>query len=304
LAARRSEDRLAPVVGCVVGLLAGVGAGLLQHASYSSTSTVVVEVQGLPAPGSMGPTGADVATTVAALATSNTAVDNVAQAQHLSSSAVRDHLRASVVDRTALVRLRYSDRSRTRAEAVVHEAGTVLRALAVSQFAAGPRKLTVAEVDPPRTRRDSRPVLRDALLGALIGAAAGFLVLLARRERVRPPVRTGSGDSPRDTAEPPPPPEEPVPLEPQPVRPAPPPRAAEPPAPPAGPPREVPELAAVRRALAEHGHEFDQDEVTFWEAYVGGLEAQAVDGRLPERLRALIPDVFGPLLARGSDSQA
>jgi hypothetical protein len=62
----------------------------------------------------------------------------------------------------------------------------------------------------------------------------------------------------------------------------------------------VPELVAVRRALAEHGHEFDPDEVTFWEAYAGGLEAQAVDGRLPERLRALIPDVFGPLLARAN----
>jgi hypothetical protein len=290
LFARRSDAaRLAPVVGCALGLLAGAGVALVQHASYTSTSTVVVGVQGLPAAGAMGPTGADVAATVAALARSGTAIDNVAAAEHLDASTVRSHLRASVVEDAALVRLRYTDRSRDRAAAVVQEAGSVLRALVVSQFASGPRKLSVAQVDPPRTKRESHPVGRGALLGALIGAAAGFLVGRIRRERpaAAAPAEPGPGDCPRDPAEPPlPPAAELAPLEPEPVRPR--------------GPREVPELVAVRRALAEHGHEFDPDEVTFWEAYAGGLEAQAVDRRLPERLRALIPDVFGPLLARAN----
>ena len=285
-------------MGCVLGLLVGAGVALAQHASYTSTSTVVVEVQGLPATGA--PRGADLAATVAALATSGTAVDNVAAAQQLDASTVRSHLRASVLDGTALVRLRYTDRSRDRADAVVQEAGSVLRALVLSQFASGPRTLTVAQVDPPSARRRSHPVGRGALLGALIGAAVGFLVIRVRREgpAAVAPAQPGPGDSPRDLAEPPPPAAEPAPLEPEPVRPRPVAPSAAP------PPREVPELVAVRRALAEHGHEFDPDEVTFWEAYAGGLEAQAVDGRLPERLRALIPDVFGPLLARANAPEA
>jgi hypothetical protein len=274
-------------VGCALGLVIGAGVALAQHATYTSTSTVVVEVQGLPATGA--PRGADLATTVAAVATSNTAVENLATAEHLSTSTVHDHLRASVVDGTALVRLRYSDPSRSRAEAVVQEAGSVLRAIVLSQFASGPRKLTVAQVDPPHSRRGSRPVGRGALLGAALGALAGLLVTRVPRGRPGAPApeRTGPGDRAEPAL---PPVAEPAPLEPEPVRPR----------PAAPPPREVPELVAVRRALAEHGREFDPDDVTFWEAYAGGLEAQAVDGRLPERLRALIPDVFGPLLARAS----
>ena len=63
------------------------------------------------------------------------------------------------------------------------------------------------------------------------------------------------------------------------------------------PPREASgRVADLRRMLAAHRDEFDPDQIVSWEASLGALEAQSVDGELSPALESLALELFEPLL--------
>ena len=263
-----------PVAGglAFAGCLVGVVVGLLESPPYRATTTLVVQRHGAPA----------AVPTVAALATSDAVVGNVASAMHLGPAAVRSHLHVSVVSRTALVRLQYDDASRLRAEQLAQQEASVLQAIVAARFG---RNLTVAVVDPPRSVRLGRPVFGDALLGALVGAVLGLVleagILFRPWPQLKPagrPARVPRAVASDPTPVPPPPESERVPepeLRPEPTR---------------------GRVAELRTALEARRNEFDLDQVVVWEAYLDAFAPQEVNGHLPPNLEGLARDVFEPLL--------
>jgi hypothetical protein len=230
-------------------------------ARYHAEATMVAELSGLPAAPTDAVDAKPLVATVAKLATSDTVVENVAGALGSSPSAVRSHLRASVVPGTALFRLSYEDGSKIQAARVVEQAAAVVSSLITTRFAGSSRRLTAVVTDPPRTSRVEPPWRRNGLLGALAGALAGtgWLVLSRRRERPEPALESEI------------------------------PAVAAPLAAPAL-------LAQVRAALAVRGAEFDDAQVLKWEAYLDELEGQAAGGPLPGHLEELAAGFFAPLL--------
>jgi capsular polysaccharide biosynthesis protein len=250
----------ATVAGCIVG---GFFA-LAQSPGYRATTTVLVEAHGAPA----------TLPTVAALATSDTVIGNVADAVHGDADSIRPHLRAQVVPGTALVRIEYDDADRARALLVAQQEATVLEAIVAARLGSATR---ASIADPARATRRGRPVARDVLLGGVLGLVLGLGGVVAVRRR---PV----------VAAPPPAEREPEP-EPAPVE--------EPPPPPPPPVRRAPGRVAELRALvAKRGAEFSADQVAEWNGYLEALAAQEVDGELPPNLDGLARDVFAPLLER------
>jgi hypothetical protein len=289
----------------VVGFLAGGAILVAQSPPYRATTTLVVEVHGVPA----APTANDVVPTVAALVVSDVVVENVAAAGHLDFFAVRAHLHGSVVPGTALIRIGYDDASAVRAQQLAQEVSSALQAVVAARFGS---RLTVAVVDPLRSARRGRAWLRDALLAVLAGTVLGFASEMAlayrpRRRAARPRPRVtaraapaAARRKPKSTPEPAPvakaepvPKAEPV-LKAEPV-PKPVPKPVPEPVPVPDPAGRVVEL---RRLLAARRDEFDADQVVMWEAYLEALEAQTVDGKLPPALESLALGVFEPLLER------
>lgn len=274
----RSPAPLAAGLAVSVFLIAG-GVALAHSSPYRATTTLVVQVHGVPAP-----TAADAVPTIAALVASDLVVENVATALHLQATAVRSHLHGSVVRGTALVRIGYDDPAAVRAQQLAQEASSALQAVVAARFGS---RLTVAVVDPPRSSRHGRPLLRDILLAVLAGTlagSAGELALTLRRRR--DPARSKPRAAPQPALEPV------VPgLKPKP-EPKPPPPQQKPPAAPSG------RIVELRRALLARRDEFDSDQVVAWEAYLDALEAQVVDGELPPALESLALGVFEPLLER------
>jgi hypothetical protein len=273
----------------VVGFLIGGAIAISHSQPYRATTTLVVEVHGVPS----GPTAGDAVPTIAALAVSDLVVENVAAAMHLDFFAVRSHLHGAVVPGTALIRIGYDDAAALRAQQLAQEASSALQAVVAARFGS---RLTVAVVDPLRSSRLGRPWLRDllfALLAAMIAGFAGELAVTLRRPRRAPawsvppaaPQPAVRAVVPRPEPEPEP---EPV-AEPEPLPEAEPVREPEPVPEPAG------RVAELRLALSARRDEFDLDQVAVWEAYLDALEAQTVDGELPPALEGLALDVFEPL---------
>jgi hypothetical protein len=104
---------------------------------------------------------------------------------------VRDHLRASAVGRSALVRVRYRDTDELRAARVAQQAASVLQAVAAPRLGS---RVVVEVVDPARATRASRPWAADLMLGALAGAAAAFVLPVVRRRAPAAPPAHGRAD--------------------------------------------------------------------------------------------------------------
>jgi capsular polysaccharide biosynthesis protein len=244
---------------CVaIGCAAGVVIALVATPTYRAAATMVVEVQGLPASPSTMVDAKSLVPTVAALATSDTVVQNVAAALRLPESRIRAHLRAKTLDGTALFRLSYDDRSRIEALRVDERAASVVTLLVVSRFSGGNLRLSTAVTDPPRTTKVGAPWLRDGLLGLLAGALVGGAVLAAAALRRREAA-------PEAVPEPEPEPE--------------------------------PELLPrVRAALAVKGAELDEAQLVRFETYLEELEAQAAIAPLSPQLERQAAGFFAPLL--------
>jgi hypothetical protein len=212
--------------------------------------------------------------TVAALAASDAVTGNVANALGVSPGSVRSHLHVSTVPSTALVRIQYDAGDRLRAQQFAQQEASALEAIAAARLGG---VVSLSVVDPPRSARQSRPVLADALWGGLIGALVGLIagsVRWFRREPRREPEPVPGTDPVPGTevaAAPPP-------AEPELVRESP--------------------LGELRRGLEEHRDEFSIDQVVEWEAYLDAFEAQVVDGELPPSVAGMAQDVFEPLRER------
>ena len=259
--------------GCVVG----IAVALSQSPLYRATTTVVVTVHGVPAV----PTAKDAVPTIAALAAGDVVVENVAAGMHLGAGSVRSHLRATVVGRTALIRLSYDDAQDVRARQLAQESASALLAVVSARFGS---RLSVAVVDTLHSSRLGRPWFDDALIGALAGALLG-VAWQSRRLIRRPAVgarrkRVVAAAAPGTQRSPPPPP------------------VVAPVAAPVAMPAQVGRIAELRQELAERRGEFDLDQVVTWEAYLDALELQAVDGELPPSFDGLMRDVFEPLTGR------
>ena len=167
---------------CVaIGCAAGVVIAFLSAPTYRSSTTLVVEVRGLPAKPSTMVDAKSLVPTVAALATSDTVVENVAASLRLPAAEIRSHLHAKAMAGTALFRLWYDDSSLLRAARVAERAASVVTLLVVSRFSGGSLQLGAAVTDPPRTTKLGAPWLRDGLLGLLAGACLGAAALLVPR---------------------------------------------------------------------------------------------------------------------------
>jgi hypothetical protein len=248
--------------GCAVaGLVIGAAVGLLNAPPYRATTTLLVKSHNVPV----------ALPTVAALATSDAVTGNVANALGVSPGSVRSHLHVSTVPSTALVRIAYDAGDRLRAQQFAQQEASALEAIAAARLGG---VVSLSVVDPPRSSRQSRPVLADALWGALIGAVVGLIAEWVRRFKREPRPALVPGT---DLAPAPPPEPEPEP-DPAPVRASP--------------------LAELRRGLEEHRDEFSIDQVVEWEAYLDAFEAQVVDGELPPSVAGMAQDVFEPLRER------
>jgi len=172
---------------CVaIGCAAGVVIAFVSAPAYRATTTMVVEVRGLPAAPSTMVDAKALVPTVAALASGDTVVENVAASLRLPAATVRSHLRASAVKNTALFRLWYDDSSKTRAARVAERAASVVTLLVVSRFSGGSLQLAATVTDPPRTSKVAAPWRKDGLIGLLAGAVLGAVVLVLPRRRPAP----------------------------------------------------------------------------------------------------------------------
>lgn len=261
----------APLAGgaAVAGLVAGAVVGLAQSPGYRATTTLIAQAHGSPV----------LLPTVGALATGNAVVGNVASALGLSADEVRRRVRVSLVPRTALVRVQADAGTALRAQQLAQQEATALEAIGSARLGAGVR---IAVVDPATAARRGKPVLADALWGALIGLFAGLALDWGRRLVAAPPQTVSGTETVSPTV---------------PDAPAPEPAAEPAPPPPPSPPPPSP-LAALRSGLAAHRDEFGADQVAEWEAYLDAFEAQVVDGALPAHIKGMAEDVFAPLQDR------
>jgi capsular polysaccharide biosynthesis protein len=278
-----------PLLGVAVGLLAAAVVTLLQESTYRADASIVLVRAGQP-PGSDP-----------ALAQATEAAAELFDSRAVAESAIRnlglDETPSGLVDRldvdaqegSSLLRISATAPSAEEARRTAQEASEVATVLFNDRFA----PQTVASIWEPASAEPGRisPTWsRNLALGALIGALAGFgLVLLGQRER-----------APRPDAEPAPKPM----LEP---------RAAAAPRPdpqpesdaraPSTGPFVLPgfgqwTIADVERLLAEQGPAFPelQDELQLYLETFRGVAGP--DGHLPGDVDLVLEDVFAPLLAR------
>lgn len=259
----------------VAGCIGGGAVALLQATSYRATTTLLVQVRGAPA----------AVPTVAALATGDSVIGNVASATRLTPGTVRDHLHVSRLAGTALVRLAYDDANRLKAGQVVQEEATVVEAIVADRLGSTVR---ASIVDPAHTTRLAPPLGADALVGASIGLLLGAAgVGVARtRSRPAPSIEPAVAQAAPPVQQQPPPPTVPQPDVPPP-----------PPVPPSPPPPRS-RVAELRQLVAQRGAEHSADQLAEWHGYLEAFAQQEVDGELPPGLELLARDVFAPLLER------
>jgi len=179
-------------IGCAVGVVIA----FVSAPTYRATTTMVVELRGLPAAPSTMVDAKALVPTVAALASGDTVVENVAASLRLPAATIRSHLHASAVKNTALFRLWYDDSSMTRAARVADRAASVVTLLVVSRFSGGSLQLSAAVTDPPRTTKLSAPWRKDGLIGLLAGAVLGAVVLVLPRRRPAPAAAVADPEPP------------------------------------------------------------------------------------------------------------
>ena len=281
----------APLIGAAAGLLAAGVVTLLQDATYRADASLVLVQQGRP-PGS-DPRLAAAAKTAAELfdtrAVAASAIENLGLDE--SPDELVDRLDVESEPGSSLVRIEVEAESKELARRTAQEVAEVSSVLFNDRF--GPE--TVGSVwEPASAEVDavSPDPARNLVLGALVGALAGWIPLpLGRRRPARPPRRdrpsappaasTGSvpGSVPRPAPAPVPPPE------------------------PITGPFVMPgfgewTIGDVDRLLAEQGSAFPERREEL-EVYADTLRSVAdADGRLQGDLDLVIEDVFGDLIAR------
>ena len=283
------------LAGAVVGLVAAAVFTLLQEPTYRADASLVLVREGQP-PGS-DPELAEAAEAAAELlegrAVAASALTNLGLDE--SAGAFAERIDAEAEPESSLVRLHVEAGSEEQARRAAQEVAEVSTVLFNDRF--GPQ--TVASVwDPADSDPDrvSPTPARNLALGALLGALAGWALLLLGRRQPRAP------QAPRPAAP-----------EPAPVATGPVPgtdpgtRPVEPPAPVAAGPFVMPAfgewtIGDVERLVAEQGNAFPerQEEI---ELYLDTFRSVAgPDGRLPGDVDLVIEDVFADLIARaGSD---
>lgn len=277
---------LLPIAGAatVAGSLVGGTLALLEGPVYRAATTMLVEVHGAPA----------AVPTVAALATSDSVVENVSSEIHVSAGRLRHHLRVGVVSGTALIRIEYDDRDGVKAIQTVQQEATVLESIVAARLGGSTR---VSVADPPRAFRLGRPVAGWTLSGGALGLAFALAGSLLLKVRERPPASETSAKQPPRRATPP----AAVPVA---VPAASPPAAASvaaaapPPARPPVAPAPAGRVAELRALVAARAKDFSADQVAEWDGYLAALSDREIDGRLPPNLEGLARDVFAPLLDR------
>jgi len=153
--------------------LAGAIVGYSGTGSHRAVTTLAIQRGGAPA----------VVPSVVALAQTSVLAENVAQETHVPQATVAAHLHARALPGTALIELSYDDPSAAHAAQLAQQAASTLESLVASRFSA----LSVGVVDPAHPVGGTRrPVLRDTLVGALLGLLAGAALLAARTRKPRP----------------------------------------------------------------------------------------------------------------------
>jgi capsular polysaccharide biosynthesis protein len=295
-------DRLsrsaAPLIGAVAGLIAAGVLTLLQDPTYRADASLVLVRQGQP-PGS-DPRLSAAARSAAELFDSRAVAASAIQNLGLDESPdeLVDRLEVESEQDSSLVRIEVEAKSRDGARQVAQEVAEVSSVLFNDRF--GPQ--TAASVwEPASAEGDavSPNPARNLALGALLGALAGWALLLGKRRPARP-------SRPKGRASPRPAPVGPVP---GPVH------AVEGPVPGtvpvAAPALEKPEsgpfvmpgfgewtIADVERLVAEQGPSFPerQEEI---ELYLETFRSVAgAGGRLPGDVDLVIEDVYADLIAR------
>ena len=291
----------APLIGAAAGLLAAGIVTLLQEPAYRADASLVLVRQGQP-PGS-DPALAAAAATAAELfdtrAVAGSAIENLGLDE--SPDELLERIDVEAEAEGSLVRIEVDARSEESARRTAQELAEVSTVLFNDRF--GPQ--TVASVwEPASADGDavSPDPARNLALGALVGALAGWAVLLLRRRGPRPrPLRPRVAVA-RPRAEPE-------------VYEAPTgavstasPAAPEPPVAPATGPFVMPgfgewTIADVERLVAEQGDAFPErrEEV---ELYLDTLRSVAgAEGRLPGEVDLVIEDVFAELIARSGSAR-
>ena len=265
----------------IAGAIVGAVVAYSGSTSHRAATTLSVQRGGTPA----------IVPTVVALAQTSVLAENVAQAVHIPMGTVERRLHAHPLAGTALLELTYDDPSAAQAAQVAQQAASTLESLVVARFPA----LRVAVVDPAHPVSSAgRPVLRDTLIGALLGLLAGA-ALGGRRIRLpalpKAPKLPSLPKPPKRSPKPKPVPgTEPVPGTPPPE--------PEPQPEPEPAPVELGELAELRAALAAYGAEFRPDQVIEWAAFLDALEPHLVNGELPSSIAQVADEVFAPLRER------
>jgi capsular polysaccharide biosynthesis protein len=283
----------APLIGVAAGLVAAVVVTVLQDSVYRADASIVLVREGRP-PGS-DPALAAAAKTAADLfdtrAVAASAIENLGLDE--SPDGLVDRLDVEAESESSLVRIEVDAPTGEEARRVAQEVAEVSTVLFNDRF--GPQ--TNASVwEPASAEGDavSPDPARNLALGALLGALAGWVPLLAGRRRPASPrpVATRVAEAPAVV----PPPPVPVPEAPQPL------------AEPATGPFVMPgfgewTIGDVERLLAEQGAAFSERQEEL-QIYLDTFRSVAdADGRLHGDVDLVIEDVFGDLIARSGSTR-
>jgi capsular polysaccharide biosynthesis protein len=274
-----------PLLGVAVGLLAATVVTLLQDSTYRADASIVLVRAGQP-PGS-DPALAQATETAAELFDSRAVAESAIRNLGLDEtpSGLVGRLDVDAQEGSSLLRISATAPSAEEARRTAQEASEVATVLFNDRFA----PQTVASIWEPASAeagRISPTWSRNLALGALIGALAGFgLVLLGQRERAPRPATESKPEAQAVVA----------------PRPDVQPESAAP-APATGP--FVPPgfgqwtIGDVERLLAEQGPAFPElrDELELYVETFRGVAGP--DGHLPGDVDLVLEDVFAPLIAR------
>jgi capsular polysaccharide biosynthesis protein len=302
----RSGGQLPVLAGAAVGVVAAVALTLAQSAVYRAEASIVLVAQGKP-PGD-DPALAQAAAAAEDLFHSRAVAEPAIVNLKLDASAeeLLDRVTVDATASSSLVRISVEGPSRAEARRTAQELTELSTVLFNDRFRPG---TTAAVWEPARVQDDpvSQEPARNAAFGALFGALAGWVVLLASGRRPQPEaprLRLPRPQGQRRARAPAlAPVEQPSAPEPAAVR-----EPLEPPPPPATAPEsgpaEYPEAGGdwttggVERLLREFGGEYPEraDELRL---YADSFrEVAEPDGTLPPGITVVVEDVFADLIRR------
>ena len=285
-------DRRLLVLATTAGIVLAGLVTLLQDSSYRANASIVLVRQGQP-PGS-DPQLAQAAEAAAELFDSRAVAESAIRNLGLGESpdGLLDRVGVGAEQGGSLVRIEVEAPSREEARRTAQEVAEVATVLFNDRFAP-PTVASVWESASSGDERVSPKPARNLAVGALLGALAGWVMLLFARRAprlVRPsPEETPEASAPEPAAD------RSV-AEPEPAAPVP---ASEP----ATGPFVMPgfgewTVADVERLLAEQGPAFSERSEEL-ELYLDSFRTVAdADGRLPGDVDLVIEDVFAELIAR------